>query len=170
MNLKFKHLGLAACALWCAGLSLSAKVERTTVYMFGFSASFTDSVAYITDIQQLDSAYIDTKTDFLMDRVVYSEQLQTYVEAMGLMGNCTCSVFFHTKKNKLQEEYEKIKKRYREDQGVVLKALEPGSFLFVSPVYMPPSAGSGEPEPDSTAVKGKAKKKSEKKAKKQGDK
>ena len=170
MNLKFKHLGLAACALWCAGLSLSAKVERTTVYMFGFSASFTDSVAYITDIQQLDSAYIDTKTDFLMDRVVYSEQLQTYVEAMGLMGNCTCSVFFHTKKNKLQEEYEKIKKRYREDQGVVLKELEPGSFLFVSPVYMTPSAGIVEPESDSTAVKGKAKKKSEKKAKKQGDK
>lgn len=170
MNLKFKHLGLAACALWCAGLSLSAKVERTTVYMFGFSASFTDSVAYITDIQQLDSAYIDTKTDFLMDRVVYSEQLQTYVEAMELMGNCTCSVFFHTKKNKLQEEYEKIKKRYREDQGVVLKELEPGSFVFVSPVYMPPSAGIVEPESDSTAVKGKAKKKSEKKAKKQGDK
>ena len=104
MNLKFKHLGLAACALWCAGLSLSAKVERTTVYMFGFSASFTDSVAYITDIQQLDSAYIDTKTDFLMDRVVYSEQLQTYVEALELMGNCTCSVCFHTKTNQVQED------------------------------------------------------------------
>ena len=53
---------------------------------------------------------------------------------------------------------------------MVLKELEPGSFLFVSPVYMPPSAGIVEPEPDSTAVKGKAKKKSEKKAKKQGDK
>lgn len=170
MNLKFKHLGLVACALWCAGLSLSAKVERTTVYMFGFSASFTDSVAYITDIQRLDSAYIDTKTDFLMDRVVYSEQLQTYMESMELVGNSTCSVFFHTKKNKLQEEYEKVKKRYREDQGVVLKELEPGSFVFVSPVYLPPSAGIVESVPDSTVVKGKAKEKTGKRAKKQGNK
>lgn len=146
MNLNFKHLGLVACALWCAGLSLSAKVERTTVYMFGFSASFTDSVAYITDIQQLDSAYIETRTDFLMDRVVYSEQLQTYMEAMGLMANSTCSVFFHTKKNKLQEEYEKIRKRYREDEGIVLKELEPGSFTFVAPAYVPRSAMQVESE------------------------
>ena len=98
MNLNFKHWGLLACLLGLVGMSLSAKVERTTVYIFGFSASFTDSVAYITDVQQLDSAYIETKYDFLMDRVVYSDQLQTYLEAVKQMPNSTCTVFFHTKK------------------------------------------------------------------------
>lgn len=93
MDLNFKHWGLLACLLGLVGMSLSAKVERTTVYIFGFSASFTDSVAYITDVQQLDSAYIETKYDFLMDRVVYSDQLQTYLEAVKQMPNSTCTVF-----------------------------------------------------------------------------
>ena len=97
------------------------------MYIFGFSASFTDSVVYITDIQQLDSAYIETKYDFLMDRAVYSDQLQTYLEAVKQMPNSTCAVFFHTKKSKLIEEYDKM-----------LKELTDGSFKFQSPVYEPP--------------------------------
>ena len=138
MNLNFKHWGLAACLVAGMATSLSAKVERTTVYIFGFSASFTDSVAYITDIQQMDSAYIETKSDFLMDRVVYSDQLQTYLEAVKQMPVPTCAVFFHTKKGKLQEEYEKIRKRYQEDKGVVLRDLPSTEFRFQASVYEPP--------------------------------
>ncbi len=158
MNLKFKHLGLLACALCWAGLSLSAKVEKTCVYMFGFSASFTDSVAYVTDIQQLDSAYIDTKTDFLMDRVVYSDQLQTYLEAVNQARNAMCTVFYHTKKNKLQEEYEKIRKRYSSDEGMILKVLTDGGFKFRSPVYEPPAKPVYVDETPKATKKGKRKK------------
>ena len=145
MDLNFKHWGLLACMLGLVGMSLSAKVERTTVYIFGFSASFTDSVAYITDVQQLDSAYIETKYDFLMDRVVYSDQLQTYLEAVKQMPNSTCTVFFHTKKNKLMEEYNKIRKRYGGDESVMLKELTEGGFKFQSPVYEPPVKVTPEP-------------------------
>ena len=45
------------CGVGC--LTASAKVERTKVYMFGFSASFTDSLVYMTAIQELDSAWIN---------------------------------------------------------------------------------------------------------------
>ncbi len=140
MNLTIKHLGLLLVgAFLCVGTSLSAKVERTKVYMFGFSASFTDSVAYIMDVQQVDSAYIETKNDFLIDRVVYSDQLQTFVEAMEYMKNCTCVVFFHTKKSKLFDEYSKIKKRYTQDKSVILKQLNADSgFRFQAPPYIPP--------------------------------
>lgn len=135
MNLKFKYLGLLFCALLCVGTSMTAKVERTTVYMFGFSAAFTDSVAYITDIQQLDSAYIETKTDFLMSRSVYSGQLQTYLETLKGMPDCTCAIFFNTKKSKLIEEYNKVKKRYEKNGSVILNTLDSGLFTFQSPSY-----------------------------------
>ena len=53
MNMMLKRWGAVAFAFLCMSVSLCAKVERTTVYMFGFSASFTDSVAYITDVKYI---------------------------------------------------------------------------------------------------------------------
>ena len=115
----------------------------------------------ITDVQQLDSAYIETKYDFLMDRVVYSDQLQTYLEAVKQMPNSTCTVFFHTKKNKLMEEYNKIRKRYSGDESVMLKELTDGGFKFQSPVYEPPVKVTPEPV-ESKAVKKEKKRKASK--------
>ncbi len=154
MGLGFRRWCLSACLSGCV-VSLSAKVERTTVYMFGFSASFTDSVVYVTDVQRLDSAYVETKHGFLMDRVAYSDQLQTYLEAARQMPNPTCTVFFHAKKNKLMEEYNRIRKRYGSDGNVVLKELTDGSFKFRSPVYEPPA--KAVPAPDGSEATGKGK-------------
>ena len=140
MDMTLKRLGGLVCMLFCMGAVLFAKVERTTVYMFGFSASFTDSLAYITGIQQIDSAYIDTKTDFLLDRVVYSDQLQTFVETANLMPDCTCAVFFNTKKSKLVEEYNELRKHYEKESGIVLKDLPGGQFKFQAPSYIPSGA------------------------------
>lgn len=131
---KISYILLAVCLLGVS-VVMSAKVKRSTVYMFGFSASFTDSLVYITDIQKLDSAYIDTKTNFLIDRPVYSDQLQTFLEATTDMPDCTCVVFFDVKKNKLSEEYAKIRKRYDQDSTLVVKTLPLGKFYFQSPRY-----------------------------------
>ena len=147
MNRRMKSFAVSLCAFLCMCTSMSAKVERTTVYIFGFSASFTDSVAYITDIQCLDSAYVDTKSNFLMDRVVYSDQLQTYLEAFKDMKNSTCAVFFDTKKKNLQAEYDKIRKRYAKDRNIILKSTEGETFRFQSPVYQPrPKAPEAKPD------------------------
>ena len=142
MSSNFRYGAVIVFALFCMTASLWAKVERTTVYMFGFAASFTDSVAYVTDIQQLDSAYMETKSEFLVDRVVYSDQMQTYLETSALMPNCTCTVFFGTKKNKVEEEYRKIRKRYQEDGSVILKDLKSASFKFLSPQYVSSTDGT----------------------------
>lgn len=132
---KLKYFSLLLVVCLGLSMSVSAKVERTTVYMFGFSASFTDSLVYITDIQQLDSAYIDTKTKFLFDRVVYSDQLQTYLEGINAMPDCTCVVFFNTKKKKLEEDFRKIKNRYEKDPSLVLKTLTATEFYFQAPAF-----------------------------------
>lgn len=57
--------------------SVEAKPLKTNkVYMFGFSASFKDSVVYVTEIQNVQEAWIDTKTKFLLGRDQYSAQAQ----------------------------------------------------------------------------------------------
>ena len=135
LNLKRFSTFFATCLLVLS--VMNAKITGTTVYMFGFSASFTDSLAYITDIQQLDSAYIDTKTGFLVDRAVYSDQLQTFIEAMKGVEQPTCAVFFHTKKAKLVKEFTKIKSKYATDDSLILMSVAGEGFRFQSPRYVP---------------------------------
>ena len=38
------------------------------LYIFGFSASFKNSIVYLTNIQELDSAWVDSKSKFLCGR------------------------------------------------------------------------------------------------------
>lgn len=70
-----------------------AKPKQAKVYVFGVSINFTDSVTYITDVQTLDPAYIDTKTGFLYDRSIYSQQLQIWIEYNMKQPNTTCTIF-----------------------------------------------------------------------------
>ena len=74
-----------------------AKVKQKPVYMFGFAISFTDSVGYMTDVQYLDSTYVDTKTKFLIARNMYSVQLQQYLQKNEGCKHPVTSVFFGTK-------------------------------------------------------------------------
>lgn len=134
-----KVASLCVALLGCSALTALAKVEPRAVYMFGFSASFTDSVAYITPIQQLDSAYMDTKTQFLMDRAVYSDQFQSFLSDTKNMSLPTCAVLFNVKKEKLEKERQKLLKKYGAAQkSVVLKELEAGEFQFINVNYQPP--------------------------------
>lgn len=121
------------CGVGC--LTASAKVERTKVYMFGFSASFTDSLVYMTDIQELDSAWINSKSDFLIDRPIYSDQFQTYLKDKIGVEECTSVIFFNTKRKKLEEEFKKVKKRYEADPLLVMKWVTKDNFKFKAPVY-----------------------------------
>lgn len=82
------------------------------------------------------------------------------------MPNSTCTVFFHTKKNKLMEEYNKIRKRYSGDESVMLKELTDGGFKFQSPVYEPPVKVTPEPVESKAAKKEKRRKASKDKQEK----
>ena len=50
--------------------------KLTPTYMFGVVTSFNDSVVYFTEIQRLDSTWINTKNNFLYSREYYSFQLR----------------------------------------------------------------------------------------------
>lgn len=72
--IKTAIMALVLCSGWT--LQTTAKGKMEPRYVFGFSASFADSTVYFTDIQKLDSTWIDTKSKFLLGREQYSSQLK----------------------------------------------------------------------------------------------
>ena len=93
----------------------TAKPRCQPIYIFGVSASFNDSIVYITDIQTLDSAWVDDKTGFLLMRNEYSNQMRSYFTAKGQL-NRTCLVCFADNEKKILKKYAKMKKRYMSDK------------------------------------------------------
>lgn len=91
----------------------SAKVKMVPkVYMYGFSASFNDSTVYFTDVMSVDSAWIETKSQFLMGRADYAQQLKSHFNDNLNMPNRTCIVIYGLKRGNLEKKYSKLRKMY----------------------------------------------------------
>lgn len=108
-----------------------AKVKQKPVYIFGFATAFTDSTGYITDIQCLDSAFVDTKTKFLIGRNMYSIQLQEYLEQNENCKHPITSIFFGDKK-KLEKKRLSIRNRYEKYRDFTVK---PINYVFTPEAY-----------------------------------
>ena len=127
---KLLCLIFTALLTLCA-TSITAKPKQTKVYIFGVSINFTDSVTYLTDVQVLEPAYIETKTGFLYDRSIYSQQLQICMEHAKRQPNTTWTIFFSTKRSKLEEKFIKVRDKYTKDQSTILNILDAGEFKFI---------------------------------------
>ena len=122
-----RTLLLAAVALTV--LPTEAKPLKTNqVYMFGFSASFKDSVVYVTDIQNVEGAWIETKNKFLMERENYSYQLKGYLEDTKQQTHRICMVFFELSKKKAEKQYLKLMKKYK--KGYEVRYVNATEFKF----------------------------------------
>ena len=107
----------------------SAKSRKTEeVYMFGLSASFKDSIIYVTDIQNVEGAWLDKKTKFLLNRDEYSHQLKEYLSEKLQQPNRVCMVFYYTKKKKAEKEFLKLMKKY--STGYEVRHLNAPDFKF----------------------------------------
>ncbi len=126
MNLKKTILSLLLLLLSAgAGAALKPK----TLYIYGFAASFNDSTVYFTDIQQVDSAYMDTKTKFLYSRENYSSQLRAYLEQLGF-ANATCVTGFATTRKEAEKKYLALRKRYLEGGNYNIHYLKAPDFVY----------------------------------------
>ncbi len=113
MNRKKTIIVMVVMAVMVAMVSMNArKVTVPKMYMFGFAASFNDSIVHFTDIQQLDSVWIDTKYSFLEERQAYSYQLRDYLALHQQLPNRTCIVFYEQDRSKLEKQYQKMRKLY----------------------------------------------------------
>jgi len=117
-----------------SGTVSAAKQPVPKIYMFGVAASFTDTIVHFTDIQEVDSAWINTKNKFLLERQAYSYQLRDYLDQILQMPNRTCIVFYSQKKEKLEKKYQKMKTLYTKSKdGKVhfdLRQLDQEQFHF----------------------------------------
>ena len=110
-------------------LNVQAVKRQTKVFMYGFAASFNDSIVYITDIQTIDSAWIDSKTGFLYSRDNYSYQLRDFLQRTG-GEHPTCITAFAIKRKDIEKKYLSIKKRYTTKGKFTIKYIEVKDFQY----------------------------------------
>ena len=97
--------------------TISAKKQQVEkMYMFGMAAAFTDTIVHFTNIQTVDSVWIESKNNFLQDRNEYSYQLRTFLRDRQQMPNRTCIVFYSPKREKLEKKYQKMQRLYGKDK------------------------------------------------------
>ena len=116
--------------LVCSAFTMGG--SKKTVYAFGVSASFVDTLVYYTDIQVLDSAQLDNN-GFLKNRELYSYQLKNYLELNKNLQNRTCMIYFSKDKKKLTKELNKVIGKYKKDKNTSLLLIDRKDFEFTKP-------------------------------------
>ena len=141
MNKCFNHFlryAFLAVVMLVASTATAKKVVVPQMYMFGFAASFNDTIVHFTNIQKVDSVWVDAKTKFLADREVYSSQLQQYLTNQE-MPYRTCDVVYAETREKAEKKYLKLRRLYispKKDHGqrYEVRYIEDDKFRFHSVV------------------------------------
>jgi hypothetical protein len=130
---------------------------KPKAYMFGFSASFNDSIVYFTDIQEVDSVWFMQKKDILAGRSNYSNQLRDYCTQKLDQPKRTCVVICSEKRKTVEKKYDKMKRKYTPKNGNTydVRFIPISDFKFTS-VNM--SEGTDEPVAKAEKKKDKTKK------------
>ena len=138
MNNSLKLICLAMLSVF-AFQPLEAKLKKVSqkpVYMIGVGISLVDSAVFLTDMHLVDSVTIEKKTKFLADRQLYSFQLQRYLEENYKGGPYVPSVFFSTKRKKMERKYLSLHKRYVNAKGLRMSLIDQGQFRFKPEEYI----------------------------------
>lgn len=120
---------LLALAMLLMPSLMFALQKPEQLYIYGFATSFNDSTVYITEIQQLDSAFVDSKTGFLYSRDNYSYQLRNYLKENGC-ATPTCVTFFAKTRKEIEKKYVALKKRYTTRGRYNVKYLTQNDFAY----------------------------------------
>lgn len=128
MKINIKRCLLVVCAMF-ATLGISAANTARTIYIYGFAASFNDSTVYFTELQRVDSAYIDSKTKFLYGRENYSYQLQDYLDQKGWK-HAVCITSYGLTKKEAEKKYLNLRKKYVDKGKFDIKYLKSSDSTY----------------------------------------
>ena len=103
--------------------------KQTPIYIFGFAASFTDSLVHFTDIQFVEDAYTDKKTGFLYNREDYSQQLREYLKQKG-EPSPTCVTCYAKNRKKIEKKYIKLRHRYTRGGKYEIQYIDKSTFSY----------------------------------------
>ena len=106
----------------------AVNVRMPKMYIFGFAASFNDSIVHFTDIQAVDSVWIDYKTKLMAGRENYSYQLRDFLSTKN-MPHRTCIVFYNQDRKKIEKKYLKMKRIYTLGTKKVRKNTKKGATI-----------------------------------------
>ena len=170
--MKLQHFFFITALLALCTAAEAKRISVPKVYAFGVAASFTDSIVYFTEIQELDNAWIYSKSHFLQNRDTYSYQLRDYLAFKQQIPHRTCIVFYNENRDKLMKKYQKMKVLYTQTktgrQQFHVRYINTADFQFqvVDLTEEVAAEAANEQEYEEAKAKMKQEKKAEKKAKK----
>ncbi len=135
---SFRHLAtMTAVVLLMAAAILPVRAQNIVApkaYMFGFSASFNDSIVYFTDIQEIDSVWFTQKKKLLAGRSNYSYQLRDFFADKMNLPKRTCVVIASQKLKDVEKKYAKMKKQYtgKKAKPYDVRFITSSDFMFRS--------------------------------------
>lgn len=110
----------------------SAKSDNKGVYVMGVSISFSDTIAYFTEVQLIEGVKLDKGTKFLPDRQHYAHELQDYMAVQEGVPNRTSIVLFAKSEKSLKKKEAKVKNRLQKRRGLTVRYLGE-KFKFTRP-------------------------------------
>lgn len=103
------------------------------VYVFGVSQMLTDSIVYISPIQEIAGIDLQKKTKFLPYRSEFSMQMKQYLEGELHLQKQTACTFYASTRKKASKIYYRIKKRYLDNPKTKIFMVDGSKFAFVHP-------------------------------------
>ena len=104
------------------------KNEKDSVlYVMGASISFSDTVVYFTEIQELDGVLLEK--GLMPNRQLYSYELKDYMSAKENMPGRISVIFYSEKRKELEKKEKNVKKRLETKENMTVRYLG-GKFKF----------------------------------------
>ena len=120
---------LFALVALCAALQVSARDRQQSIYMFAYGTSFNDSTIYLSTVEVVKNATLEQKTNFLNNRLSYSNAFKQFLD-VKYSGIHTTAVFFNVKREKLEKMYLKIRRNTQKSRTMRLVEVPASDFRF----------------------------------------
>lgn len=130
---------LFALVALCAALQVSARDRQQSIYMFAYGTSFNDSTIYLSTVEVVKNATLEQKTNFLNNRLSYSNAFKQFLD-VKYSGIHTTAVFFNVKREKLEKMYLKIRRNTQKSKAMRLVEVTASDFRF--PVLATPNVSN----------------------------
>lgn len=130
---------LFALVALCAALQVSARDRQQSIYMFAYGTSFNDSTIYLSTVEVVKNATLEQKTNFLNNRLSYSNAFKQFLD-VKYSGIHTTAVFFNVKREKLEKMYLKIRRNTQKSRTMRLVEVPASDFRF--PVLSAPNVSN----------------------------
>lgn len=130
---------LFAFVALCAALQVSARDRQQSIYMFAYGTSFNDSTIYLSTVEVVKNATLEQKTNFLNNRLSYSNAFKQFLD-VKYSGIHTTAVFFNVKREKLEKMYLKIRRNTQKSKAMRLVEVPVSDFRF--PVLSAPNVSN----------------------------